>query len=178
MQLHDPVTHESARISKRGIKMHGYADDGLAQATLLGDAYAWTNVGYASAGDDTILLVRNDDDARNLVISAVIVTAEIATLTTLHLPANPSTPAGTTVSAVNLNRGAPKTAVASAWADETANAQANVIGEMYVAATETKPFALPAGAVVLSYLGCIAVDFVTAQTTLEHVTIIGYFEDA
>ena len=173
MQIRDPQTQTAMAVKEDG-RARGFVtiEHEIAyQSEEKGYAYSWSG-SYNAGAADTILWLRNDDTEKHLKIDTILISGtSIRTEFTIHSPVN-AVPAGTTVTGVNLNRGAGRVAQATAVRDETNNTQANVLVSGTVS-DNTIPIELR-GAVILDYLDCIAVDMVTA-TTIGAVTILGFF---
>lgn len=151
----------------------------IGAASLKGDAYSWCNVSADIDATDTGLLIRNDSKTRLLVIDSCLLWVDVATKIQIFCPGPGITLAGTAVAAKNLNRASNKTAPASAYADETANTQANIIANIFVPdgsalAHTTVDFN---GAIVLSYDESIGFDIV-AESAAYNITVFGYYVDA
>ena len=100
--------------------------------------------------------------------------SDTATQVIFHSPAN-TAPAGTVVTGVNLNRSSNHIADAACYRDETNNVRANVIANAIIQANV--PAIFPAdGTIILGYLDCFAIDFVTVGT-LGMATIRAYFHE-
>ena len=138
-----------------------------------GYTFSWSNVSYDYDAGDTILLVRNDDTDRHLHICYIDISGDTNTEVVIHCPDN-ITPAGTTVTAVNLNRMSGNTANATAKADENTNSQGNIIWRGRILANTVKRVTFDA-CVILGYHDSIAIDFVTNGGAAD-VDIIGYFD--
>ena len=138
-------------------------------------AYSWSNATYDYDAADTILLVKNTSTDNDLVIEDMHVGGDTETEVIIHCPTC-STPTGTAVTGVNLNRKSNKTADATAKADETTNSQANVIKKILINGNNSE-FIDFKGAIVLGLNDCIAVDFVTNGGAC-YVTIRGYYHTA
>lgn len=174
-----------ASVNSRGqVLSRSVMQSAIGEASLLGDAYAWTAVSADINAGDTALLVANTSDSRNLVIARAYLWTDTAAQIKVHLPAQ-VTWTGTGVIGKNLNTNFAAAAAAIAYADETANAfvAANTIETVYspvaVNAQVTTAFAAPIDfkdAVVLGTNGAIAVDLIT-ETGLFEVTIVGYYVD-
>lgn len=158
--------HRIKTLSTQISEMHDSAADGL--------AYSWSNVTYNYDAADTILLVKNTSSTRTLEIIEIDVAGDTATEVIIHCPADVTSPTGTAVTGVNLNRTSGLTAEATAIADETTNTQANVIWRGRIAANTT--FRLEGFICTLGLNDSIAVDFVTDGGACN-VTITGHYED-
>lgn len=136
-------------------------------------AYTWTYA-YNYTGADTILWLRNDSTTLNLIIDRILIASDTATRVILHFPANLA-PSGTVVRGINLNRKSNLVADASCYGNEINNVQANIFANALIPANV--PAILPAeGSIVLGYLDCVAIDFVTTGT-LGMVTFRAYYHD-
>jgi len=175
MQIRDPETQVGARITSEGLlRTYTVNESEVSHVSKVEkEAYSWS-VSYNGGAADTILWLRNDNTAKDLIIETIVVgNSTTRSEFAVHCPVN-ATPAGTTVVGVNLNRGSGKVALATAVSDETNNAQLNVI-------TRGKLFGnmelIPVnGAIILGYQDCIAVDFVAAST-IAIATIKGYYHE-
>ncbi len=138
-----------------------------------GLAFSWSNATYDYAAADTILLVKNTSSV-DLHVEAVLVSGDTATEVVVHSPTTVTSPTGTAVTGVNLNRTSGKTAEATAIADETTNTQGNIISAFRMPANTPVGVGLE-GALVLGSGDSVAVDFVTDGAACN-VTILGYFD--
>lgn len=137
--------------------------------------FAWISDFYNYCAADTILLVQNTDSDRALKIHKMTTWTDTSSRLTVHTTDSASlTPAGTTVTGVNLNRTSGKTALATAIRDETANVQGNIIGEFYAEANKTNDWDFD-DAVILGNGQSIAADLVTAGTGAI-VAFYGFYE--
>lgn len=141
-----------------------------------GLSFSWASGSYNPAtGDDTILLVKNTSTTRKLFIKGITISTAAETRVVVHLPTTEVTPAGTTITGINLNTNSNNVAEASAKRDETNNTQGDIIwsGEIQAA---TNPYDIQLfGAVIIGQNRSIGVDFVADPTACD-VTIVGYFE--
>jgi len=135
--------------------------------------YTWTTA-YNYTGNDTILWLRNDSTTLSLIIDLMLIASDTATRVIVHAPDN-VTPSGTVVTGVNLNRSSNQIAEATAYSNEINNVQANIIANALIPANVTAQLPVN-GAVILKYLDCIAIDFVTTGS-LGMATIRGYYHD-
>lgn len=154
-------------------------DKGIAAASLRGDAYAWCSVTYDQTADDTILIVRNNDPDRLLVIDRAWMWTDVAGKWVLHCPATGLTIDGTAVVGVNLNKSSARVAKATATTNETTNAVVAIVANVYTpdgSALQGTTVELN-GAVVLGYDQSFALDCAAAAAdTLAWVW--GYYVDA
>ena len=157
----------------------------LHEATLRGDAYAWTSVSADIDTGDTALLVSNTAASRLLVMDYAYIWTNVAAQVKLHLPAA-AVYTGTIVVGKNLNTRFGNAAPAVAYTDETANAfvAGNTIQTLWISEGtngqttcvkgETIDFM---GGVILGTSGAMALDIITEPTGHE-VTFVGHFIDA
>jgi hypothetical protein len=139
-----------------------------------GEAYIWTNETYDYAAADTILLVRNDHQTKNLHIWKIHLHGDTETEVEVHVPTATFTIAGTAVVGEPLNRSIDNTAQATAKADETGNTQGDVVERRRIKANIDDDVDF-VGALVLKYNQAIGVDYVTDGAE-AHVSIWGYFK--
>lgn len=138
-----------------------------------GEGYVW-NVAYDYDANDTLIWLRNDSPTKFLIIERITITSETVTQFIIHFPEN-ATPAGTSITGTNLNRGSVNVAEATCYQDETNNTQDVILTQGIVTANGKNNMSVD-GAILLAHNHCIAVDFVTAGT-LGIVTIRGYYID-
>jgi len=135
-------------------------------------SYSWTNVTYNYTAGDTILLVKNTSITANLIIDKIVVSGDVETEVVIHSPTC-TTPTGTAVTGVNLNRTSSLTASATAKANESTNSQANPIWKGRIDGNSTLNIELH-GSIILGLNNCIAIDFTTVGSACN-VTILGYY---
>ena len=151
-----------------------FTSDQMARAALDGNAFTWSPGTYNYTGVDTILLVQNDSDLLNLVITDIWMRGDTETDATVHFTDGAVfAHSGTNVVGVNTNRASGKSADATCTGDEVSNTQGNVYWEGRLSA-DTELHIDTRGAVILGLDDCIAVDFVTTGAE-AYVTIAGYF---
>lgn len=159
---------------------HAVSISPIQEASLKGDAFSWNAINANIDTGDTALLVRNDSTTQYLVIDRIYVWTDVSSDIDIHLTDGAAfTPTGTAVTGVCLNRSKPKTAQATAKADETANTQGNIILTLQCNETATDIFAIDydlKGALILDQNDCVAVDIVDEPGAFE-CTIWGYYID-
>ena len=139
-----------------------------------GDAYTFMNVSYDYAALDTILLVENTSETKDLVIHRIFVQGDTATEFQIQCPIVSFTPTGTAVTGKNINRRSNNSASATAIADETANAQGDIIFNGWIVAGAA-PFGLPIdGSIILGQGNSIGIDYVTDGGEAR-VGIVAYY---
>jgi hypothetical protein len=124
-----------------------------------GQVFVWSNVTYDYAAGDTILLVKNTSTDKHLHIVRVICSTDTNTQIIVHCP-DCTTPTGTAVTGVNLNRMSGNVAEAIAKADETTNSQGDIVCTRLVPANNNSECIFDEG-LILGLNDCIAVDYVT-----------------
>ena len=137
--------------------------------------FVWT-FNYDHDAGDTIILLKNEDQKRNLLIEHVSIALDVSSLVTIHSPSC-ATPAGTAVTGVNLNRKSGRAAAVICKQDETSNSQGDILDVRYIKGGEhTYNFDVK-GMYVLGYGDCVAIDVTTAGTRVNG-HILGYFHEA
>ena len=136
-----------------------------------GDSYVWT----ASKNIDTtdsIIWLRNDSTSMQLIIECISVGSDVAGSWFIYSPTG-TTADGDTITGVNLNRGSGRTASATCRADATGTTPANYLFYGSNMASEMIQVNFH-GALILDYLGEVAVDY-TTEPALAQATIFGYY---
>lgn len=140
-----------------------------------GRAFSWASGTYDPAAADTILLVKNTSTSFDLLIHHIWLSTDVDTRVIIHVPTTTvTTPAGTTVTGVNLNTGSNNVADSVAMRDETNNSQGDVVwsGEIYAVSGPIKiDFE---GSLILARNKSVGVDYV-ADVAACDVTIFGHF---
>jgi len=144
-----------------------------------GLAFGWTAVSAALAGNDTALLVCNTDPERSLHIDSIYIYSDTPTQVKIHFPAYNASFTGTAVTGLNMNRTSNIVALATAYADETANAlvAANTILTLATNELTGDQFGIMVrdmNGIILGYHDSIAVDVVAGAAAFE-CTIWGYY---
>ncbi len=147
------------------------------QAHRNGQTYTWTGTNYNYDAADTILLIRNDSNSKDLVIDYIWIRGDTETDFTVHYTdGSVFAPTGTAVTGVSTSRKKANSADATAIRDETANTQGNIalVGRLTADLTEHVDLK---SSVILGLDDCIAVDF-TTDGGEAYVSILGHYEDA
>ena len=139
-----------------------------------GQAYSWANVTYDAAANDTILLVKNTSTTHNLHIDQIWCHGDTTTTVAVFW-ASGVTPAGTTVTGVNLNTTSSNTAEATAKGDETGNSGGSNVWVGSIPADNATPVLISSGLILASGYS-IGVDYATDGGEAL-VTIIGHYEN-
>ena len=134
--------------------------------------YTWSNVSYNYTAGDTVLLLKNTDNSKNLIIDGIQLSGDTETKVVLHCP-ECTTPTGTAVTGVNWNRTSSLTADANSKANESTNTQANIIGIFRIDGNNSS-FVPMDGGLVLGLNDCIAIDFMTDGGE-ANVSVRGYY---
>ena len=151
--------------------------DEFEHAAERGDAFSWTNVTYDPDAADTIILIRNDHTTKNLHILGFSFNGDTASTIKCHLTdkTNP-TPAGTlSIVGVALNSILGGIPLATAFGDETANTQGNIVYNFKIEANKHYDIDLH-GAVILGTNNSFAIDYVSAATA-AFTTVLGYYKE-
>lgn len=141
-----------------------------------GLAFSWTSQTYDPDAGDTILLIKNTSATKELHIDNICINSDTETRVIVHLITVNITPAGTTITGVNLNTRSGNIAEAIAKRDETANTQGSVIVAIEVQATSPPTIMNFGGSVILGTNASIGIDFVSATTACD-VSIFGHYDD-
>ena len=149
------------------------------QAVSDGRAFTWASLTYDPDGHDTILGVQNTSKTHLLKIKKIISTTDAAGLIQVFTSVGITMSGTVLVVGVNLNRSSGRLAEATAYCDETVNAEqaggyATKLLQKQIAADVPDVIDVD-GAIVLPYSHEIGVDFTTAATA-GNVTIWGWFE--
>lgn len=172
-----------ADVSSHKLKTKGAAISPMLEASLKGDAFAWTSVTADINADDCALLVANLSQDQKLVITSLYAWSDVATAIQVHVPAAVAWAGGTGVVGVNLNRESSKLADAVAYADEQTNTlvAGNVILTLQTNETATDQFGIMVdnlcnGGLILGYNDAVAVTIVEEGAAFN-CTIAGYYTD-
>lgn len=139
-----------------------------------GDAYSWNFLTYDIAAGDTIGLIKNTSDSKELHIDSITISSDVETVVTVHLPTTEVTPTGTAVVGANLNTRSVKIAPSAAITDETDNTQGTIIFQTEIQAAGS-PFTHEyGGALIIGQNRSVGVDIV-ADAGAFNLTIEGHF---
>jgi hypothetical protein len=149
-------------------------------ASELGQAYSWTAVSADINTGDTALLLCNTDPTKKLHIDMVYMYADVPVQFKFHYPAYNASFTGTAVTGLNFNRASNNIALATCYADETANtfSAANVFLTMRSNELTTDQHGIELSfrnAVILGYHDSIAIDIIGESAAFE-ATIWGYYK--
>lgn len=141
-----------------------------------GDGYTWVLVPYNYAANDTIILVQNDSEVKDLIITDIYFATDTATDFHIHNTDETTfTPTGTAITGVNTNRKSSNIPPATAIGDETGNTRGNILLSGYTPANVMNHFVFDT--IILGLDQSIAVDLVTVGT-MAYATIVGHFQEA
>lgn len=138
-----------------------------------GQVFVWGIEGYSYSDGDTILLVKNIDPNRNFHIVNLLVQSSVKTVALVHFPTC-NTPAGTTVTGVNVNRTSTNEALAIAKSNETNNTPGDQFVKVIIKADTPTKLLDANGSGILGYNDCIAIDLATAGTSC-YAFVCGYY---
>ncbi len=140
-------------------------------------SFNWSSDIQSVDANDTVLLVKNTSDTPLHIEYVDIDNGSTESEYTVHMPTTEVTPTGgTLITGTNINNGAGTANVADAVAraDETNNAQGNVIATRWLAINRGKRIYTPG--VILGKNKSIAVDVVETVTETA-VSIVGHYAD-
>lgn len=181
MIIKDGSTGKTAEVdSSNRLKVFSTSESEMHEVSKKdGLAFGWMTVTADINAADTALLVCNDDPDRDLHINRLYIWADVATTAKVHFPVYSASFTGTTVTGVNFNRTSNKVALATAYADETANALAAATTFLTLHTNELATDQYGAwvefsNAIILGYHDSIAIDIVAESAAFE-CSIWGYY---
>lgn len=166
-------------VDQRGLAlMLANSRDFLAYESMrTGLVFEWGVATFDPAAADTVLLIRNDKSGYNLHIYDFNLHSDVETEFQIHYVAAASglTLAGTPVSGQSWNRvlDVQASGYCTAYADETANAQGDIIRRNILYANTEKKYDFRGGLIVKAG-DAIAVDY-TADTGEAYCNVVGVF---
>lgn len=161
--------------SKNGLRTYAVnIEDGADISLIEGLAFSLTST-YAAGANDEVIYLQNTDPNRCFIVRHVSVGSTVATLWQLFGGLT-GTPAGTTITAVNLNRGSGKVALMTALGNAavTGTTPTAVVANAYTSATSNYLIDFRGG-LILQYNTQLIMTASAAGTIA--VTIIGYYKE-
>ena len=157
----------------------------LHEASLKGNAFAWSAVSSNIATTDCMILVANTSTTQLLVIDHIYARGDIAgNMNCKVCPVTGLTLAGTAITGVNLNPAKGKVALASAWSAETASPATSIIHVIYQAlgvnaqgTTSIHNRVDFNGGIILDYNYAFGIDTILEPAAGFEATVIGYYID-
>lgn len=156
------------------VKTLARAKTGIEAAALRGDAFSWNAIQADIDIGDTVLFVRNDSIRPLHLDRAEIVGSNVVCVYDIGIGKATTTPTGTAVTSVNLAPKFGNESQTTAFGDETAVADATVIGRCSAIIGDTKSYSLRG--VVLNRGEYVQINQET-ESTSGSATVYGYFED-
>lgn len=146
------------------------------ESAINSGSFSWFSSFATGTTDIEVLTIQNDHPTKELVIEAMwLAVADTAILTIGHVTSG--TPAGTKVTPVCLNRGAVKTAQATAFGNASVTGTV-VVGNIWQIplVADAAPFELVTrGALLLGKDDIFGISCSTSTT--PRITVFGYFAD-
>lgn len=140
----------------------------------LGTAYTWDSTTLNIDAGDTMLFVKNTGDVPLILDKLVLNGSNVICTWEIGIGALQTTPAGTTVTAVNMNEVfSSKTPDAVSFSDETAIADASVSFRFITPVTDTKVFDMTG--LILGKNHYVQINQETASTSGSAI-LVGHFE--
>ena len=174
--IRDPLTADGVRVTKDGhLTTVAITESGFEHASEEdGAAFSWASSYGASAAEE-VISIQNDDNDRHLHISHIEVGSDLASLFTLF-EVTSGTPAGTTITAQNLNLDSGKVAEETSFgnASVTGSLSGNNLGFVYVPASQSKTIELLSG-LILAKNDIIAIT--QGSSGICAVNIYGFYSD-
>ena len=157
----------------------------LHNASLKGDAFAWSAVSANIDTTDCMILVANTSTTQYLVIDHIYARGDIAgNMNCKVCSVAGLTLAGTGITGVNLNPSVGGVALASAWSDETASPATSIIHVIYQAlgvnaqgTTSIHNRVDFGGGIILGYNYAFGIDTILEPAAGFEATVIGYYID-
>ena len=147
----------------------------LEHASISGKAYSWDSLELDIDAGDTMLFVKNLGSTPLILDTASFNGSNVICTWTLLIGSLTTTPAGTAVTGVNLNEVFSSTlADATAFSDETALADGDIIGRVKTAVSGHHIH--PLNGVILGINHYIQINQIT-ESTSGSVLLIGHFEN-
>jgi len=140
-----------------------------------GQTYAWTSTDATSAAEESIY-VQNTSSDSELHIDKIILAGVEATVHAVLLVTG-GTPAGTTITGVNMNKGSSNTAAATALGNAavTGSVVGDIVAQAYHAALGSMTIDFE-GELILGQDDAIAVRTVAGTDGIVYITIIGFYD--
>ena len=141
----------------------------------LGSAYVWDSLEKDIDATDTMLFVKNTGDVPLILDRVAVNGSNVVCTWTYHIGSATTTPTGTSVIGVNMNRKfASDLAEAIAFSDETAVSDGDLVGRVKTAIDETVKLDLT-GFILLK--GHYVQFTQVTESTRGSVTLTGHFEN-
>ncbi|MDC0637466.1 hypothetical protein OAP25_02075 [Flavobacteriaceae bacterium] len=156
------------------LEVRAIVETELEHASAKGRAYAWSSANSDIDAGDTRLFIKNTSDKFLIFSYATFTPANVVCTYDLGIGAATTTPAGTTVSAVNLNGTVTVSESYTAIDDETAVVDAARL--MSVTTNTTESYRVELDGVILGKNQYLQINQET-ESTSGRVTVFGHFEE-
>jgi hypothetical protein len=139
MIIRDPQTGDGAQVnSEFELVTRSIIESELEHASIQGKAYSWSSGTRDIDAGDTMLFIKNTGDMPLVLDLLNLSGSNVICNWTVAIGSETTTPSGTTVTAVNMNRSFSATpADALAFYDETAVADGDTLSTVFTPVTET-----------------------------------------
>lgn len=156
------------------LEVRAIIESELEHASARGDAYAWRSENSDIDAGDTRLFIKNTSDKFLVFSYAIFTPANVVCTYDIGIGAETTTPAGTSVSASNLNGTINVNESYIAYDDETAVADATAIVSFAVPTTDSRRIELDG--YILGKNQYLQINQET-ESTSGRVTVFGHFEE-
>lgn len=135
MIIRDPDSGQGLRVNEEGQGVvRAITESEIEHASNAGKAFSWDSLDLDIDIGDTLLFVKNTGDTPLILDRLVINGSNILQIYEILIGSLTTTPAGTTVVGINLNRSFSSTlAEATAFSDETAIADGDIVDRVKIA---------------------------------------------
>lgn len=174
--IRDPNTQQGMIVNDEGQALiRSINESELEHASgVLGSAYSWDSTELNIDTGDTMLFVKNTGDIPLIIDSLDLNGSDVICTWTVLLGVATTTPTGTTVTGRNINTGSlSNVADATAFSDETAVADGNIIRRYKTAISESITRKIPG--VIIEKNGYIQINQITESTSGSAI-LTGHFE--
>lgn len=135
MIIRDPKTGQGLSVNEQGQGIvRAITESEIEHASNAGRAYSWDSLDLDIDVGDTLLFVKNTGDTPLILDRLVINGSNVLQIYEINIGSETTTPAGTTVLGVNLNRSfSSSLAEATAFSDETAVPDGDIVDRIKIA---------------------------------------------
>ena len=172
----DPNTGEGAKVNNEGQAVtRAIVESEIEHASgVLGTAYTWDSTELDIDAGDTMLFIKNNTDIPLILDTLDLNGSNVICTWTVLLGATTTTPTGTALVGKNCNTGRiAKVSDATAFSDETAVADGNIVKRYKTAISEHKELNL--SGIIIEKNGYVQVNQITESTSGSAI-ITGHFE--
>ena len=135
MIIRDPATGMGMKVTEEGQGVvRSITESEIEHASTQGNSYSWDSTDLDIDITDTLLFVKNTGDTPLILDRLVVNGSNVLQIYEINIGSDTTTPVGTTVTGVNLNRSfASKLAEVISLSDETAVADGDIVDRIKIA---------------------------------------------